>query len=162
MKQGKRQLDILLQGRYIVSLPTLNNDGSIHMTAVWFLFQKGSFFVPTSSKSRKARNVLARPQASLMVDDRRNDIQGGLTVSGTTELIWGEPARALNLRIHGRYMSTDALRDSQVGPVMLANDDVTIRLTPERWIGWDLNEDDLRTFGGRLFGPPGGYLLPLD
>ena len=162
MNKEKKQLDPFLQGRYIVSLATLNNDGSIHMTAVWFIFQKGSFFVPTSSKSRKARNVLARPQASLMVDARKNDLQGGLTVSGKTELIRGEPARALNLRIHGRYMSTDALGDSQVGPVMLANDDVTIRLTPERWIGWDLNEDDLKTYGGRLFGPPAGYLLPLD
>ena len=162
MKQEKKQLDPLLLGRYIVSLATLNNDGSIHVTAVWFLFQNGSFFVPTSSKSRKARNVFARPQASLMVDARKDDLQGGLTVSGQTEVIEGEPARELNLRIHARYMSTEALGDPLVGPVMLNHDDITIRLMPEKWVDWSLNEDDPRTFGGRLFGPPSGYLLPLD
>ena len=162
MKQAGKLHAHFLQGRYIVSFATLNNDGSIHITAVWFLFQEGSFFVPTSSKSRKARNVLARPQASMMVDARKDDLQRGLTVSGRTEVIEGEPARGINLRIHARYMSTDALRDPQVGPVMLGHDDVTIRLTPERWIDWDLNENDPKIFGGRLFGPPGGYLFPLD
>ena len=162
MNARNKQNDPLLLGRYIVSLATLNQDGSIHMTAVWFLFQKGGFFVPTSSRSRKVRNVLARPKASLMVDARNDELQRGLTVSGRTELITGESARALNRQIHSRYMSTDALRDPQVGPVMLASDDVTIHLTPETWTGWDLNEDDVKTFGGRLFETPRCYLLPLD
>ena len=75
MKQEEKHLAPFLQGRFIVSLATLNSDGSIHITAVWFLFQDGSFFVPTSSKSRKARNVLERPQASLMADSRKDDMQ---------------------------------------------------------------------------------------
>src|SRR6476661_8940729 len=58
-------LQELLRGRYIATVGTENSDGSIHLTAVWYLFESGSLYVATSSKSRKARNVAARPKASL-------------------------------------------------------------------------------------------------
>jgi hypothetical protein len=54
-------LQELLRGRYIATLGTENPDGSIHLTAVWYLFESGCLFVGTSSKSRKCRNVAARP-----------------------------------------------------------------------------------------------------
>jgi general stress protein 26 len=59
-----RQLDPglhdLLQRRLIATLGTENADGSIHLTAVWFLFEENSFYIATSSKTKKARNVLAK------------------------------------------------------------------------------------------------------
>ena len=61
----------LLRGRYIATLGTENTDGTIHLTAVWYLFENGCLFIATSSKTRKARNVVARPKASLMVDARK-------------------------------------------------------------------------------------------
>ena len=162
MPQDMNCLAPLLDGRYIVSLATLNRDTSIHLVAVWFISENGNLFVPTSSKSRKARNVLVRPQASIMVDARRDDSQRGLSVSGRAEIITGDSARALNLRIHNRYLTPGALANPRVGPVMLANDDVTIRLIPEKWAQWDLNEDDQKVFEGDLFGSAQGSLLPLD
>ncbi|MGH9710836.1 MAG: pyridoxamine 5'-phosphate oxidase family protein, partial [Candidatus Acidiferrales bacterium] len=66
-----RTLDPTLQdflgGRYIATLGTENADGSIHLTAVWYLFENDCLFVATSSKTRKARNVTERPTDSLMV-----------------------------------------------------------------------------------------------
>jgi general stress protein 26 len=64
-------LQEILRGRYIATLGTENTDGTIHLTAVWYLFEDGYLFVATSSKSRKARNLAARPKASLMVDVRK-------------------------------------------------------------------------------------------
>ena len=58
-------LQELLRGRYIATLGTENADGTIHLTAVWYLFEEGYLFVATSSKSRKARNILVRPQAAV-------------------------------------------------------------------------------------------------
>ena len=60
----------LLHGRYLASLATENPDGSLHLTAVWFYFDGDSLYVATSSRTRKARNLEARPRASLMVDSR--------------------------------------------------------------------------------------------
>ena len=61
----------LLQRRLIATFGTENSDGTIHLTAVWFLFEGGHFFIATSSKTRKAQNVVERPNTSLMVDVRK-------------------------------------------------------------------------------------------
>jgi len=123
-----------LQGRYIATCGTENADGSIHLTAVWYLFNDGHFFVATSSKSRKVHNAVARPKASLMVDARKPGAERGVTATGSVEVISGEQSAEINLRIHSRYMSLAAISDPQIGPVFASFDDVTLRLTPDSWI----------------------------
>lgn len=151
----------LLQGRYIATLGTENADGTIHLTAVWYLFEDGSLFVATSSKTRKARNIAARPKASLMIDARRPGTERGVNAAARAELISGSQSREINRRIHGRYMSAAAISDPHVGPVFESFDDVTIRLAPVSWTVWDMAVLDAQAFGGRLGRTP-GYLLALD
>jgi PPOX class probable F420-dependent enzyme len=154
-------LQELLRGRYIATLGTENADGSIHLTAVWYMFEDGHLLVATSSKTRKARNILARPKASLMVDVRKPATERGVTAIGKAELITGDRSRELNRRIHSRYMSAAAMSDPRIEPVFASFDDVTIRLSPTSWTAWDMAALDAQAFGGRLGGTP-GYMLPLD
>jgi len=150
-----------LQGRYIASLATENDDGSIHLAAVWYLFDAGAFFVATTSSTRKARNVLARPRASLMVDTRTTELQKGVAATCTVEVIRGEESRAINHRIHSRYLSAAALADPQVGPAFGQMDDMTLRLVPQRWTSWDMAELDAEAFGS-VFARHPDYMLPSD
>ena len=154
-------LQELLRGRYIATFGTENSDGSIHLTAVWYLFESGRLYVATSSKSRKARNVAARPKASLMVDVRRPGAERGVTAAGRVEVIRGDQSHEINRRIPSRYRSAAAISDPHIGPVFASFDDVTIRLTPELWTAWDMAVLDAQALGGRLGSTP-GYLLPLD
>ena len=151
----------MLQRRFIATLGTTNADGSIHLTAVWYLFEDGRLYVATSSKSRKARNVAAQPKASLMVDVRKSGSERGVTAAGRADLLSGNRSREINRRIHTRYLSSAAMADPQIEPVFASFDDVTLRLTPESWFTWDMATLDAQAFGGRLGGTP-GYLLPLD
>lgn len=89
----------LLDGRRIAALATENDDGSIQLTAVWYLFADGHLYVAIFSRSRKARNVAARPKASLMVDTREGGADRGVTAMGRAELISGDEAHAINERI---------------------------------------------------------------
>jgi PPOX class probable F420-dependent enzyme len=150
-----------LLGRYIATLGTQNGDGSIHLTAVWYLFESDNLFIATSSRTQKARNVAARPRASLMVDSRKPGAQRGLTAAGRVEMISGGQSQEINRRIHSRYLSAAAIADPHIGPVFASFDDVTIQLTPESWITWDMAVLDAQALGGRLGGTP-GYLLPTD
>jgi len=150
-----------LRGRHIATLATENADGSIHLTAVWYLFENSTLFVTTSSRMRKARNVMARPKASLMVDARKPGAERGVTAAGSAELVTGAEAREISERLHRRYLSAEAMADAHVGPVFEAFDDVVIRLRPAWWFTWDLTELDKQAFGGRLGNTP-GYMLPLD
>ena len=154
-------LQEILRGRYIATLGTENADGTIHLTAVWYLFEDGYLFVATSSKSRKARNLATRPKASLMVDVRKPAAERGVTAAGRVDLISGDQSREINRRIHCRYMSAAAMSDPHIEPVFASFDDVTVRITPISWTGWDMTVLDAQAFGGRLGGTP-GYLLPLD
>src|SRR3984893_4925053 len=151
----------LLRGRHIAALGTENADGTIHLTAVWYLFEDGHLFIATSSKSRKARNIAARARDSLMVDIRKPGVERGVNASGKAKLISGQESEEINRRIHSRYMSAAAMTDPHVGPVFGSFDDVTIRITPGSWTAWNMAVLDAQAFGGRLGGTP-GYLLPLD
>lgn len=155
------ELAELLRGRHIAALGTQNEDGTIHMTAVWYHFEGGCLFVATSSKTRKARNLAARPKTTLMVDVRKPGSERGVTATGTAEIISGSTSREINRRIHARYMSAAAMADPQIEPVFAAFDDVTIKLTPSSWASWDMAVLDAQAFGGRLGKTP-GYMLPLD
>ena len=101
----------LLQRRLIATLGTENVNGSIHLTAVWFLFENNSFYIATSSKTKKARNILANPKASLMVDMRKPGTERGLTAACKAELLSGDLSKQLNRRIHSRYLSSAAMAD---------------------------------------------------
>ena len=151
----------LLEGRRIASLGTLNADGSPHLTAVWYLYQDGCFFVATSSRSRKACNLAARPAATLMVEARKPGAERGVTATGAVEIISGEKSREYNQRILHRYLSAAAIGDPQVGGVFAQFDDITVKLRPKTWTWWDMPELDAMYFGGR-FGSTPGYLLPQE
>ena len=49
-----------LKGRHYATLATLNEDGSVHLTPVWYLFEDERFFVETGASARKLKNILAR------------------------------------------------------------------------------------------------------
>lgn len=151
----------MLAGRFIASLGTENEDGSIHLTAVWYLFEAGRFYIATSSRSRKARNAVARPRASLMVDIRNKPAsERGLVATCAVEVVTGESAKEITARIHRRYMSESAVANPGVGGTLAAMDDVILRLTPAGWYAWDMRTLDEAVFGGAMKTP--GYLLPLD
>jgi len=155
------KLQKLLRGRSVATLATENADGSMRLTAVRYLFEDGALFVATSTKTRKYRNVVARPKASLMVDLRRPGTEWGVSTAGVAEVITGARSEEINRRVHGRYLSAAALADPAVGAVFAGFDDVSLRIAPASWFSWDMASLDAQFFGGKLSGTP-GYLLPLD
>jgi len=157
----KEKIYDFLKGRYMACLATENEDDSIHLTSVWYLFENGFLYIVTNSGSRKARNVLAHPKASVMVDSRKTGRERGVAISGDAQIVTGEPARDLALRIRRRYLSEAAIADPRVGGVLAAVDTVIIRITPKTWVWWDMSLVDKRVFSGLLNRTP-SYILPLD
>jgi nitroimidazol reductase NimA-like FMN-containing flavoprotein (pyridoxamine 5'-phosphate oxidase superfamily) len=149
-------LDDFLGGRYIASLATLNPDGSSHLAAIWYVYEEGVFYFPTSQRSRKAKNVALSARASVMVDSRASESIRGVAAAGAASVISGSEALGLNRLIHLRYLTEEGLRTSRVGRAVSEGDDVTIRLEPERWHTWDLSRD----FRDEHISPE--VMLPVD
>jgi len=148
-----------LNGRHFATLATLNEDGSSHLTPVWYLFEDEGFFVTTAG--RKVRNILARPRASLVVDSRRKQgAERWVSAAGTAEILRGERAKEISAKILQRYLTKAGLEDPRVGPLFVG--EVTIRLTPQSWRSWELKSYDDQFFGGLLGQRPEQWFLPID
>jgi PPOX class probable F420-dependent enzyme len=149
----------ILERRAIASLATHNEDGSIHLTAVWFLYENGRIYIGTQSQTRKARNLRARPNASVTVDVREPGAERGVAAACSARLVSGATAAEIIARIQQKYLSAAALADPHVGPVFAKMDDVAIELVPKKWTSWDM-----RVLGKMLFGDAikPGYFLPIE
>ena len=103
MTQLSDAMRAFLNGRHYATFATLNADGSMHLTPVWSLLADECLFVETAAADRKVRNILARPQASLLVDSRRRPgAERWVSASGTAEIIRGERSKAINAQIQQR------------------------------------------------------------
>jgi PPOX class probable F420-dependent enzyme len=149
----------LLAARLIASLATLNPDGTPHVVAMWFLWDGAAILSPTSRKTRKAKNLLRDPRATVMVDDSRGGFDlRGITLVGRADLVEAPEALELNRRVHRKYVTETGLALDPVRSY-LSTDDVTIRIRPERASSWDLRNTSqgraLRESGEfeRLVGP---------
>jgi len=151
----------LLGGRYIASLATTYPSGKIHIVAVWYLFDGEHIYVATSSQTRKARNVKAGSNVSVMIDSRDPVASFGVTIAGTAQILTGDASRKKNDGIHRRYLSEAALADPVVGPVFAGWEDLTIQITPVSVISWDMRELDRQALGGAFARNP-SFFLPLE
>ena len=151
-----------LRERHYATLATINEDGSIHLTPVQYLFENDRFFV-SSASDRKVKNIAARPQASVLVDTRRKQgAERWVSASGRAEIIKGEPSKQINAKIGERYLTKAGLEDPVVGPVFAAAGDVSICLNPDTWRSWELKSMDEQYFGGVLGQAPEKWFLPVD
>ena len=83
-----------------------------------------------------------------MIDSRDSQKSRGITIAGMANMVTGESSRHWNARIHHKYLSEAALADPRVGAPFAAMDDVTIQVTPESVISWDMHQVDQQFLGG--------------
>ncbi len=151
-----------LHERRHATLGTLDGDGTVHLTPVWYVFADDQLFVGSSSSSRKVKNVIARPTATLVVDLRQPGIERWVSGSGPVTVLRGAESQRINAAIQERYLTAEALRDPRVGPPLAAGDDVTIAIRPVKWRSWAAGDLDAQFFGGLLTATPERWFRRLD
>jgi hypothetical protein len=106
---------------------------------MWFLRVDNDICIPTSSHTRKYRNLRARPHASVMIDVSRAGLDlKGVLIRGRVELVYGEEARQINRLIHLKYVTLEGLSDANVSAYLSKGDDVTIKIHMDQLISWNL------------------------
>ena len=58
------EIDDVLGQRLVAALGSLNEDGSVHLAYLLFLYENGQFFLETASLTRKARCMRPIPTVS--------------------------------------------------------------------------------------------------
>jgi hypothetical protein len=132
---SQEEIDDVLALREIATLGTLNGDGSVHLAYVIFLFKDGVFRMETSSVTVKAKNVAARPTASVIVSGRASTGRSLMVeAEGTARVIRPPESVELNRRVLAKYVVDEAVDD--LNATWSRFDDVTIEVTPKRWRSW--------------------------
>jgi len=150
----------ILQERRIASVATISPDGSPHLTSVWFLYENETLYLAIQSSRTKGRNLAGNPKIAVMIDVRVSYEEAGLTAIGEAEIITGEEAKLIVRRVHEKYLTPAALADRQVGPIFAAIDDIAVKLTPTKWLCWDMSKLDQQGFGGAI--SRNRYLKAID
>ena len=124
------QIESGLDARLNATVGTKNEDGSIHLAFVLFLWHDDRFWFETSSTTRKARNLERDATASIAIDG------GGFMVlaEGHGRVVRGPRAEEINRMIRAKYLTEAAA--GTVGEAWATVDDVAVEITPERWRSW--------------------------
>jgi hypothetical protein len=112
------------------TIGTLNDDGSIHLAFVLFLWEDGKLYFETASMTKKARNVASRATASFAIEGK-----GFMAMAeGRARIIDGDAAHAINGKLRRKYLTAPAA--ATVGAAWGTVDDIAIEITPTKWRSW--------------------------
>jgi nitroimidazol reductase NimA-like FMN-containing flavoprotein (pyridoxamine 5'-phosphate oxidase superfamily) len=135
----QEEIDDVLGQRLSAAVGTLNEDGSIHLTYVIFLFEDGRFVFETASVTRKARNAATRSTASFLVQGTASSGRSLMVAAeGSARVIELPAAHAVNRRIRAKYMDPGAI--DAIGESWGRFDDVAVEISPVRWRSWTGSE----------------------
>jgi PPOX class probable F420-dependent enzyme len=125
----------VLARRTSAAVGTLNRDGSIHLSYVIFLHDRGRVWFETSSVTAKARNLSRDSRVSILVQGTAATGRHLMTaIEGTARLLTGDEAAAAKRRLRAKYIKPEALDD--LGRAWDRFDDVVVEVVPTRTRSW--------------------------
>jgi F420H(2)-dependent biliverdin reductase len=151
-----------LDQRRHATLATIEPDGSPHVVPVWYVFREGLLCVATESSSRKAKNAMARPTATLTVDSRDPGAERWVSATGAVTIVRGDQVTPIVDAIQERYLTPEARQDPRVGPALGGVDDIVIAIRPKTWRSWAAADMDAQFFGGILSANRDKWFRTLD
>ena len=114
----------------VASLATIGPDGRPQLTEVWFLYEDGSLSLSLNSSRQKTKNLIARPQCSLLILDLAVP-QRYVELRGDAEVT---PDDGSFVEKVGKKYSTDLRAYDQPG-----DERVVVRIVPQK-----INAVDMR------------------
>jgi PPOX class probable F420-dependent enzyme len=119
----------LLREKHFAVLSTLNNDGSSHLTTMWYLLENdGTIVMSTPSHLQKVKNLRRDPRIAICVEDgnRYVSLYGRVTISEDQAIVRQDIEHLVE-----RYIQDEATRP-QVIATLVQQSRVALRFTPEK------------------------------
>ena len=132
------ELKTFLKDAPIARLGTMNPDGTIHLAALWFVYQDGDIVLGTQDTTNKVRNIRQNPNVTVLVDVEGPPLKGVL-IYGRAELDY-EDVIAKRIAIFEKYMPSENAR-GLAATLAESWPPVIIRVKPERVSSYDYAKD---------------------
>jgi nitroimidazol reductase NimA-like FMN-containing flavoprotein (pyridoxamine 5'-phosphate oxidase superfamily) len=134
------ELEAFLKQPLIAKLATHNEDGTIHLTALTFLYKDGEFLFGTQDITQKVKNVQRNGNVTLLIDTTERPFKG-VMVYGKAVLDYDSVVEK-RIEIFSKAMPPE---NAQGFAHALANKwkPVIIRVTPVSMISYDYSKGSL-------------------
>ncbi len=138
IKMSPEEIQQFISEQKSLQVATLNLDGSVHLSTLWFGIVDGDVVFETYTKSQKILNLKRDPRIAVLLEDGvEYEKLRGVTINGTAEL-YDKPADvqkyagAVIARNHG--LSSD---DASQAAEALASKRTAVVVKPEKIVSWD-------------------------
>lgn len=131
------ELSSFLGRMLFARLGTTNEDGTIHIAPVYFIYEDGQIIMASQEPSRKIRNIKRNNKVSVLIDSTEVPFKGVL-IYGTAELDY-EDVLAKRVAIFRRRPWAPSAENGEAYARKLAQKwrGVIVRVTPERIVSFD-------------------------
>ena len=118
-------------------LATINEDGTVHITPIFFKYENGQFLMASQDPSRKIRNIKRNKNVTVLIDTTDVPFKGAL-IYGTAELDYEDVVHK-RITIFERRLSPE---DAETYAMRLAGKwkCVIIRITPLHIASFDYSK----------------------
>lgn len=127
---NEQEMEAFLKRPWLARFCSLNEDGSIHATPIYYLFQDGQFSFVTQVKAHKIQNILRDRHMTVLIDIDEPVLQSVL-VYGEGELDF-EHVVEKRVRLLERHYGGPARARAFVEKIVSAWESVIIHVTPSK------------------------------
>ena len=129
------EIDSFLREQKIAKICSLNEDGTIHATAVWFTHKDGLIVIITPAVTRKVRNIRNNKKVTVFVDDPA--VGKGVLIYGTAALEYDFDIQEV-ISLFEKYLPREKAENLARAFTRTSNGGCTkIIVTPERTVSFD-------------------------
>ena len=124
-----------LKSQKILHLATIDPSGNPHIVPVWYMYDTGKFYVGTSTKTRKVKNIKKNSRVSFCIDIgiKSPNIVGIMGIGRSTLILKTERVKLLAEKILLRYFKN---LKNQSAQQLLNQTDCIIEITPKKITNW--------------------------
>ncbi|MDX2169635.1 MAG: TIGR03618 family F420-dependent PPOX class oxidoreductase [Deltaproteobacteria bacterium] len=139
IRMSEAEIWDLIGAQKNLQVATINKDGSVQLTTLWFAIVDGAIVFETFTKSQKIVNLRRDPRIAVLVEDGDSyDQLRGVSINGRAELV-DEPAQV------ERYAEAIVAKNNPEVPPemradaakMMARKRTVVIVRPERIASWD-------------------------
>ncbi len=139
MKMNEKDEEEFLRNGRIIRIASVSESGKPHIAPIWYVYRNGKFYVSTSSKSRKVKNIKKNSTVafSLDVGGGFSDVKAVVGLGIANILTDRTAAREIDDSIKIKYLGS---LDDPVAKELAELDDTLIEITPTKKISWDYSK----------------------
>lgn len=127
--------DEFLKSQKILHLATISANKTPHIVPVWYLYNAKKFYIGTSTKTQKAKNVKKNNKVSFCIDTgiHAPNIYGVMGQGGANLILKDLKVRTIAKKILSRYFKT---LENKSAKELLDDTDCIIEIIPEKMTVW--------------------------